>query len=339
MNPSNVPVLSRRRFIQSSAGLLGGIPLIGAEPDVPKPSADRKASIAITLDLEMARNFPQWQDTHWDYEKGLLNAETKKYATEAARRVKAHGSRIHFFVVGRIFEQEDIEWLKELNQAGHPLGNHTYDHVYVLATKPEEIQYRFTRAPWLIEGKSPAQVIRENIQLCTEAMRTRLGIRPAGFRTPGGFVDGLEGRLDVQKMFLDLGFPWVSCKYPAHPYGKPGEPATTEVLDGIVAAQAAAQPFVYPTGLVDVPMSPISDVGAFRNSRWNLNDFLRAVRLGVEWAIEQRAVFDFLGHPSVLYPKDPDFRVIELICDLVKKAGDRAQLTDLSTIARKAKSV
>jgi hypothetical protein len=136
-------------------------------------------------------------------------------------------------------------------------------------------------------------------------------------------------------MLLDCGFKWVSCKYPTHLYGHPGEAATREVLDNIVKAQAAAQPFVYPTGLIDVPMSPISDVGAFRNARWKLDDFLRAIRLGVEWAIENHAVFDLLSHPSVLYPSDPNFRTIELVCDLVKKAGDRAAIVDLETIARR----
>jgi hypothetical protein len=178
-----------------------------AQPRVPRD----QALIAITLDLEMARNFPKWEDTHWDYEKGNLNAEAKRYALEAARRVKACGGVIHFFAVGQVFEQENLDWLEELNQQGHPIGNHTYDHVYLLATRPEDIQYRFKRAPWLIEGKPPAQVIRENVQLCTEAMHTRLGIRPAGFRTPGGFAEGLHGRPDVQQMLLDCGFKWVSC--------------------------------------------------------------------------------------------------------------------------------
>lgn len=294
----------------------------------------RQASIAITLDLEMARNFPRWEDAHWDYEKGLLNAEAKAYAVEAARRVRARGGMIHFFVVGRVFEQDDIEWLKQLHRLGHPIGNHTYDHVYVLATKPEDIQYRFKRAPWLIRGKTPSQVIRENIELCSEAMEARMGMKPAGFRTPGGFSEGLNGRPDVQNTLLNLGFRWVSCKYPAHPYSQPGTPPTAEVLEGIVAAQAAAQPFVYPNGLVDVPMSPISDVGAFRNCRWKLGDFLTAVKLGVEWAIEHQAVYDFLAHPSVLYPNDPEFQTIEMICDLVQKAGNRARLTDLDAIAR-----
>ena len=97
---------------------------------------DAPALIAITLDLEMSRNFPTRETTHWDYEKGNLNAETKAYAVEAARRVKARGGMLHFFAVGRVLEQENVDWLKELAAAGHPIGNHTYDHVNVTATKP-----------------------------------------------------------------------------------------------------------------------------------------------------------------------------------------------------------
>ena len=55
-------------------------------------------------------------------------------------------------------------------------------------------------------------------------------------------------------------------------------------------------------------MSPISDIGAFRTGRWKLDWFLEAVRLGVEWAIDNRAAFDFLGHPSCLYVADPEFK-------------------------------
>ena len=82
-------------------------------------------------------------------------------------------------------------------------------------------------------------------------------------------------------------------------------------------------------------MCPISDSGAFRNGRRKLEHFLKAIRLGVEWAIEHRAVFDLLSHPSVLYPNDPEFKVVELVCDLVKQAGDRAAIVDLDTIAKR----
>jgi peptidoglycan/xylan/chitin deacetylase (PgdA/CDA1 family) len=296
-----------------------------------------KALIAVTLDLEMSRNFPTWETTHWDYEKGNLDADTKTYAVEAAKRVKERGGIIHFFCVGRVLEQENVEWLKELVADGHKVGNHTYDHVYVLAKKPEEIQFRFQRAPWLMRGKAPAEVIADNIRMTTEALKTRVGIDAAGFRTPGGFAMGLEGREEVQQMLLDQGFTWVSSKYPAHANSKPGERPTQEVFDDIVRAQAEAQPFVYPTGLIEIPMNPISDIGAFRGGRWPLEDFLKAIRLAVEWAIEHKAVFDFLAHPSCLVASDPKFQAVELICDLVRSAGNRAQFVELDTIAKQTK--
>jgi hypothetical protein len=138
-------------------------------------------------------------------------------------------------------------------------------------------------------------------------------------------------------MLRDLGFTWVSSKYPAHPVGTPGREPGAAVFEAVVKAQAAAQPFVYPRGLVEVPMSPVSDITAFRAGRWKLAWFLQAVRLGVEWAIEHRAVFDFLGHPSCLYVVDPEFRAIELIADLAGKAGNRAALVDLDAVARRAR--
>jgi hypothetical protein len=306
----------------------------------PRRQADKnQALIAITLDLEMSRNFPTWEQMHWDYEKGNLNAETKRYTVQACRRVRAHGGRLHCFMLGRTLEQENIDWLREIVKAGHPIGNHTYDHVNVLANRLQDIQFRFRRAPWLIAGRQPRQVIAENIRMTNEAMRSRLGITAAGFRTPGGFAQGLAERPDIQQMLQDMGFTWVSSKYPAHPMSEPGQDPGPKVFDGIIKAQAAAQPFAYPKGLVEVPMSPVSDIGAFRNGRWRLESFLRAIRQAVEWAIDHRAVFDFLGHPSCLYVVDPKFQAIELICQLVRKAGRRAALVDLSTIAQRARPV
>src|SRR5438034_4919290 len=157
--------MTRRTFLATSAAVAASSIAFAQR----QPRGD-KASIAITLDLEMARNFPTWETTHWDYEKGNLNEQTKAYAVEAARRVKAHGGVIHFFLVASALEQENVDWLKEIIKQGHPVGNHTYDHVYVRATQPAEIQYRFARAPWLIAGKPVAQVIEENIRLATAVM-------------------------------------------------------------------------------------------------------------------------------------------------------------------------
>jgi hypothetical protein len=303
-----------------------------------KPSEDapqRKAQVAITLDLEMSRNFPRWEDTHWDYEKGLLDEPTKRHSLEAARRVARRGHKIHFFAVGRVFEQPNIEWLQQIVRLGHPVGNHTYDHVNVLATRVEDLQFRFQRAPWLVGDRRPAQVIADNIRLCTVAMQKRLDYAPHGFRTPGGFHSGLAEREDIQKLLMAQGFDWVSSKYPAHPMTRPEEAPTETIYQGIVDAQLAAQPSVYPTGLIEVPMSPVSDINAFRTGRWKLSYFLEAIRRAVAWTIQQGAVFDFLCHPSCLVNTDPKFAAIDLICDLVEAAGPRAEIVDLDTIARR----
>jgi hypothetical protein len=125
----------------------------------------------------------------------------------------------------------------------------------------------------------------------------------------------------------------VSSKYPSHASGREGEEPGKDVYAAIVAAQREAQPFTYPSGLIEVPMSPISDVSAFRSRRWKLSWFLQAIQLAVQEAIRTGGVFDLLAHPSCLVVEDPQFEAIKLICDLVHRAGERAELTDLARIA------
>src|SRR3954447_9154688 len=101
--------LSRRQLLAgSAAGLLAGRPSHSARGGQDPAGAAGRALIAITLDLEMSRNFPTWDQTHWDYEKGTPTAEPKRCGVEAARRVKRQGGRVHFFAVGQVFEQERV---------------------------------------------------------------------------------------------------------------------------------------------------------------------------------------------------------------------------------------
>lgn len=319
--------LTRRRFLSATAA--GAIASAAGFALAPK----RKALVAITLDLEMSAEYPTRGMTEWNYRKGDLDADTKKYAVGAAEVAKDRGGLVHFFAVGRTLEQEDVGWLKEIAAAGHPVGNHTYDHVNVKAAKPGDVQFRFQRAPWLIRDKPVAEVIADNIATTTLALKERCGIAPAGFRTPGGFNNGLKDRPDLQAMLLKQGFTWCSSLYPAHKSGAPKQQPGDDVYADIVRAQAAAQPFAYPSGLVEVPMSPISDVTAFRANYWKLDWFLKAVRLAVGEAIRTGGTFDFLAHPSCLVVEDPTFEVVKLICALVKDAGDTAAVAGLDALA------
>lgn len=151
----------------------------------------------------------------------------------------------------------------------------------------------------------------------------------------------------MQQLLLDQGFSWASVQYVSHPTGAPGySPQFTEerqqypppeVYDAILKAQAKSQPFAYPSGLIEVPMCPVSDLIAFRTGRWKLPHFLKGIRDVVTQAIAQRAVFVFLGHPSCLSVTDPHFETVELICDLVNQSPSQARIVDLETIAQGVK--
>jgi len=332
MDRTTTYATTRRQWLAGS--LATGIAASGlCEPQYAYASDKKIARIAITLDLEMSRNFPTWETTHWDYEKGNLDEPTKRYASEAAKRVRERGGVIHFFVVGQVFEQANVDWLRRIAEAGHPIGNHTYDHINVLATRREDLQFRFQRAPWLLPDHAIIDLIRENVERTTKAMQSRLGILPQGFRTPGGFHDGLRNHPEVRSLLKELGYRWASSLYPAHPNTDPHQEPSDAILDAIASAQQASQPFTYPNGLIEVPMSPISDIGAFRTGRWKLDWFLRSVERSVHWAIEHGAVFDFLAHPSCLGVMDPEFKTLDLICRLVEESAGRAELTDLNAIA------
>jgi peptidoglycan/xylan/chitin deacetylase (PgdA/CDA1 family) len=308
-------------------------PVAGLEAPVARGETPG-AQVAITLDLEMSRDYPVRGVDEWNFEKGNLDQPTKEYSVEAARRVAAAGGRLHFFCVGRVLEQRDAQWLQDIAAAGHPVGNHTYDHVNLLATTPEQIQFRFQRAPWLIAGRSVEDVLRENVAITTLALKERTGITAAGFRTPGGFQRGLLDRPDVQQWLLDAGFPWVSSLYPAHATSEVGQPPSEAVLSNIARVAVETQPCRYPNGLIEIPMSPISDVGAFRTGRWQREWFVQAVEQAVTAVIQQGGVFDFLAHPSCLVVEDPEFVVIERICQLVRESNGRARLATLDDVAK-----
>lgn len=318
-------MLDRRSFL--SAGVAA---TVAASAATKRP----KAQIAITLDLEMSRHYPRRGIMEWDFQKGNLDPATKKYSVDAGRVAKQLAGKIHYFCVGRVLEQSNIKWLKGLAAEGHPIGNHTYDHVYVKAATPAATQFRFRRAPWLVKGKTASQIVEENIRLTNTAMKARAGITANGFRTPGGFYTGLHDAPHVQKMLQNIGFKWVSSVYPRHSSGKPKQEPSESVYQNIVEAARRTQPFAYKSGLIEVPMSPISDVTAFRSHYWKLPYFLKAIGRVVTDTIERGGVFDFIAHPSCLVVEDPKFETIKLICKLVNQSKGRAEIVGLDQIAK-----
>ena len=331
--------ITRRQLLASASATAMGLgysrDLFAYEPKRELAGDDSKALVAITLDLEMARHYPKRDMMEWDYIKGCLNDQTKQYAREACRRVKAAGGVLHSFLLGRTLEQADVGWLEEIIAEGHPIGNHTYDHVNVWSGSPL-CQYRFRRGPWLVHGMTAAEVIRNNIRITDVAMKTRLGIKSEGFRTPGGSHAALDGRPDLQKMLLDLGFTYLTSKTGG--FGKVrSEKPTGDDYAEVVRTQAKMQPYVYPSGLIEIPANPMGDVACFRGRRWKIGEFCRMIESNLKWVIDNRAVYDFFSHPSILYVEDPEFKAIDLICRIVNANRDRAAIVGLDVIAERAR--
>ena len=288
-----------------------------------------RALVSIVFNLEMSRGYPKPTDTQWDFEKGNLDEASKRYTLEAATRVKKHGGVLHSFLVGATLEQPDVGWLKELVAAGHPVGNHTYDHVNLFAAKLDELQPKFTRSPWLVEGREVADVLREQITMTAAAFKARVGGELSGFRSPSERPPGLSDREDLQRMLVGLGFKWVMTRYPPVNLGPAGKRPDATVFDAIVAAQGLARPEEYPSGLIELPISPVTDIHVMRALKWDVADFREAVVRCVEHAIAAGTSYRFTGHPSCLNVVDPQFTVIDAICHAVKRAGDRAAIVPL----------
>ena len=69
------------------------------------------------------------------------------------------------------------------------------------------------------------------------------------------------------------------------------------------------------------------------SSGWKLKHFLHAIERSLQWVIENRAVFDFLAHPSCLGVVDEKCQAIDLICDMVDQANGAAEIVGLDAIA------
>ncbi len=180
-----------------------------------------KAQIAISLDLEMSRNFPAWDDTHWDYEKGNLNDPTKDYTVEACRRVKAAGGVLHYLrgrprvraARRRVAQGDRRRGASDRQSHLRPRERHGHqDRGHPVPLPARALAHRGRTAG----GSDPREHSPDE-----RRTKERIGVDAAGFRTPGGFAAGLADRPDVQQTLLGLGFSWVSSVYRPHPLGEP----------------------------------------------------------------------------------------------------------------------
>ena len=266
-------------------------------------------SLSLTFDIEMTPNFPYWT-SRWNHRKGEIDEATKLYLRKMSEIAKSYGVKLQFFLVGSALEDPDIDYLKQLVDDGHAIDNHTYTHVNVKAKDIAGLQEVYAAAPWRAVGLTPLEVIRREVRQTNEAIEEKLGERPQGFRTPGGFAGGLDDVPEVQDLLKDEGFRFASANY-HYPVDHTERHQPREELEAAFRASLnVLQPYRYPNGLLEIPLMGITSIWAFRHMDLDRWEFIDLIKAGVDHAHENMQIFSLCCHPSDIAARDPH-------CDMV----------------------
>lgn len=261
-------------------------------------------ALSLTFDVEMCSNFPYWTSV-WDHRKGAIDADSKLYMGKMLDVAAQYGVKLQFFLVGRALEDPNVDYLKRMTAEGHAVDNHTYNHVNVKAREIPQLQPVYANAPWRAAGLAALECIRREVRQTSNAIAEKLGAAPTGFRTPGGFNNGLDDAPAVQDVLRDAGMTYASARYyfPVDP-NKKRPPA--DVLNQAMAASIdALQPSRYPNGLPELPLAGITDIWAFRVLDLDRWEFINVLKHGIDHAHANRQALSLCFHPPVLAVRDP----------------------------------
>ena len=262
--------------------------------------------------VEMCTNFPYWT-SQWNHLKGALDADSKQYVLKMHEVARSYGVHLYFLLVGSSFEDPDIDYLKQLVAAGHEVGNHTYTHLNVKAKTVESLQAVYASAPWRANGRTPLQVIHDEVRATNAAIRERLGVRVTGFGTPGAFSTGLHDVPEVQALLKDEGFTHVTSHYlsPA-PRGAKRPP-----LDQLETAMRKnidrLQPYRYPNGLLEIAPMALTDIAAFRVLDLDRWEYVRLLKTAIDHAHANQYILSLAFHPPAMAARDPHCDVLDTV--------------------------
>ena len=289
--------------------------------------------VSLTFDIEMCTNFPYWTEV-WDHRKGAIDEHTKRHIGKLADVGKELGVRFQWFVVGAALEDNDLDYLRRLIAEGHPVGNHTYHHVNVRAQRFENLQVVYNSDPSKLQGAAtPFDVIANEVSVTSDLLEHRLGVRPKGFRTPGGFGNGIHDAPAVQELLREHGFAYCSSHYdlPVPPEkGQPWEALREAVSESV----RSLQPYRYPNGLPEIPMAGISDIHAYRIHDLDRGEFTRLLEHGVEVAANADLTFSVLLHPAVQASRDPHGETVKRVVERTMAMGGEVVTNDEIARAR-----
>ena len=278
-------ISSHREFLTTLAGASAGLAARGWLRGA-AASRDIRQSPVISAQLGDDRHFPAGENTHWDYEKGnLIGCQGLRGQCGPPREETRQLTRSQW---ARCCEQEKRRLAQgDCRRRSCDRRPHLHSVLTCWRRRRQRDSIPVRLGTWLHPRPARGRGAARESSLPTWRLRSDWA---SSERFPHRRCNRTGWPRNLQKMLLDLRFDWISCKYPVHAgiedLHASGKPPSDEAYANIVSAQPAAQPFTYPTGLLEIPMSPISDVD-FRNGRWRLDDFLKAIRLAMAWVIRK----------------------------------------------------
>jgi peptidoglycan/xylan/chitin deacetylase (PgdA/CDA1 family) len=147
-----------------------------------------KPLASLSLDLDNKWSYLKTHgDTGWDRYPTYLPLVVPRVLDFLARR----GLHITFFVVGRdTARPENRAALRSIAEAGHEIGNHSFEH-----------------EPWLHLYTEPQ--IEDELARAEDAIEDATGVRPTGFRGPGFSLS-----LAVLRVLARRGYRYDASTFP-----------------------------------------------------------------------------------------------------------------------------
>lgn len=250
----------------------------------------------------------------YDYRSwSALDADSKQYVLKMHEVARSYNVHPYFLLVGSSLEDPDIDYLKELVAAGHEVGNHTYTHSNVKAKTIASLQAVYASAPWLAHGRTPLQVIQDEVRATNAAIRERLGVTVTDFGTPGAFSTGLNDVPEVQSLLKEEGFTHITSHY-LHPAPRGAKrPPLAQVEAALRKNIDKLQPYRYPNGLLEIAPMALTDIAAFRVLDLDHWEYVRLLKTAIDHAHASHYTLSLAFHPPALAARDPHCDVLDTV--------------------------
>ena len=277
------------------------------------PQKNGGCAVALGYDVDMPGDLTYLYDRNigWrakadpksvtDYVHGHLNEDVADYINLLTKTAEDFDARMQFFLQGNTLE-DPIELWADIVKRGHAVDSHMYYHSSLLSESLDAIEGQLKKTKKLLEEK--------------------LGTVNLGLRGPGGYVEGLRGREDVQRTILDAGIKWVSTEFAGGSLCREIPIKSQEWLD-IVANH---QPFFYETGLLELPFSGHQDRSFFDvdmgGSPRPIEEWIAYLKQCIDLAYSRNLFLCLTVHPSTSFKHDPEARYVKEILDYCREKPD-----------------